>query len=489
MSVTRKFSHGVAWMAIGNWTEQAVNFAVFVTLARLLGAKDYGLLAMASVFIVLSESLVRESLSEYLIAAKAPTREDFNATFWLLVALGCLLALALIGCSGIAARIYGEPEVRPIIMALSPSVVIVALNAVPVAILRRDLNFRVLSLRAIAGVVIGGVVGITMALKGFGVWSFVAQWLTLISTNAVMAWTAVEWRPGFATTRAHVREAALFGGQVLGLRAGELAATQTPLLVIGATLGPEATGLYSVAWRLVETLSFLIVTPLRMASQSAFAALSREGSGAGELLLDISRLTGTVALPFFAGLGVLAAPILVLVFGPNWLGAAAVLSALSLMGVYLCFTRVQMSFCLASGKAGAITILAWAVVALGALLSWLASPFGLVPAALGLIVAHFVLWPVYFRIVTRISGHPIADFLTIHIKPLIGAAIMGGVVAVVARWVDGPRAVYILSICVPIGLLVYLTFAWFTMRDRFHLLLTYVRGQPESAVPAEAAKI
>ena len=61
--------------------------------------------------------------------------------------------------------------------------------------------------------------------------------------------------------------------------------------------------------------------------------------------------------------------------------------------------------------------------------------------------------------------------------------------AVVARWVDGPRAVYILSICVPIGLLVYLTFAWFTMRDRFHLLLTYVRGQPESAVPAEAAKI
>ena len=488
MSVTQKFSRGVAWMAIGNWTEQAVNFAVFVTLARLLGAKDYGLLAMASVFIVLSESLVRESLSEYLIAAKAPTSEDFNATFWLLAALGCLLALLLIACSGIAARVYGEPEVRNIIIALSPSVVIVALNAVPVAILRRELNFRVLSLRAIAGVVLGGVVGITMALKGFGVWSFVAQWLTLIATNAVMAWTAVDWRPGFATTKAHVREAALFGGQVLGLRAGELAATQTPLLVIGATLGPEATGLYSVAWRLVETLSFLIVTPIRMASQSAFAALSREGNGAGQLLLDISRLTGTVALPFFVGLGALSGPMLVFVFGLNWYAAAPVLSVLSGMGIYLCLTRVQMSFCLASGRAGAITLLAWGVVGLGALLSWLASPFGLVPAALGLVAAHYLLWPVYFRIVSLISMRPVTDMLTIHGKPLAGALIMGIAVALVARWVDGLHAVIVLGICVPTGVAIYMAYAWLTMRDRFQLLLTYVRGQQEITNPAENAK-
>ena len=140
MSIAQKFSHSVAWMAIGNWTEQAVNFAVFVTLARLLGAKDYGLLAMASVFVVLSEALVRESVSEYLIAAKDPTPEDYNATFWLLAALGLGLALLLAAIAGPAAQAYGQPEVRAIILALCPSVLIVALNAVPVAILRRDLS-------------------------------------------------------------------------------------------------------------------------------------------------------------------------------------------------------------------------------------------------------------------------------------------------------------------------------------------------------------
>ncbi len=476
MSIARKFGQSVAWMAIGNWTEQAVNFAVFVTLARLLGAKDYGLLAMASVFIVISEALVRESLSEYLIAAKDPTPADYNATFWLLAGLGGGLALILAALSGLAAGIYGEPEVQSIIVALSPSVLIVALNAVPVAILRRELNFRILSLRAIAGVVVGGVVGITMALMGFGVWSFVAQWLTLISTNAVMAWTAVDWRPGSAFSRQDMRRAATFGGQVLGLRAGELAATQTPLLVIGATLGPEATGLFSVAWRLVETLSFLIVTPLRMASQSAFAALARQGGGAGDLLLDISRLTGLVAFPFFAGLAVLASPMLGLIFGQKWLAAAPVLSVMALMGIYVCINRVQMSFCLAAGRAAAITFLAWAVVGLGAVLCWFTSPFGLVPVAAALVGAHYLLWPVYFRIVARLADLPVAALVTCHVLPALCAVIMAVCVALTARAFGGLGPTMVLAVTVPVGVTVFGALALLLMRDRFELLWSYVSG-------------
>ena len=476
MSVTRQFSHGVAWMAIGNWIEQAVNFAVFVTLARLLGAKDYGLLAMASVFIVLCESLVRESLSEYLIAAHDPQPEDYNATFWLLAGLGVVLALALALVSGIAARTYGEPQVRHLILALSPSVIIVALNAVPVAILRRNLSFRILSLRAIAGVILGGVVGIGMALNGYGVWSFVGQWLVLISTNAIMAWTAVDWRPG-VTTPVHLQKAASFGAQVLGLRAGELAATQTPLLVIGATLGPEATGLFSVAWRLVETLSFLIVTPLRQASQSAFAALSRQGGGAGELLLDIARLTGLVALPFFAGLSVLSGPIIALVFGAQWAAAAPVLSVMSAMGVYICISRVQMAFCLAAGQAGAISALAWAIVVLAAGLIWLASGWGIVAVAWAVVLAHFLLWPIYFATVARIAGLQAISFVTPHLLPLLGASLMAVFVALLANRVAGQSAPVVLALTVPTGMAIYLAFALTSMRDRFALLAKYMRGQ------------
>ncbi len=476
MSVTQQFSRGVAWMAIGNWVEQAVNFAVFVTLARLLGAKDYGLLAMASVFIVMAESLVRESLSEYLIAANELEEEDLNATFWLLIGLGVMLAILLLLLAGPASRTYGEPQVRTLILALAPSVMIVAVNAVPVAILRRAMDFRILSLRAIAGVVLGGVVGIGMALAGFGVWSFAGQWLVMISTNAVMAWGAVDWRPGLRTSQFHLIRAARFGVKVLGLRAGELAATQTPMLMIGATLGPEATGLYAVAWRLVEALSFLIATPLRQASQSAFAALGREGGDAGALLLDLGRMTGFVALPFFTGLAVLAAPIILLVFGSQWQAASPVLSALAAMGLFICIGRVQGSFALAAGRAGMLAGLVWSIVGLMAGLSWVASAQGIVAVAAAVVLANYLVWPLYFRLAASIAAMPVRGFMQCHLLPLVGSGLMGAGVLFLAgqrpEW--GPLAQ--LAVLVPVGVAIYGAFALIFMRGRFQLLLNLARG-------------
>ncbi len=478
MSVARAFGRGVAWMAVGNWVEQAANFAVFVTLARLLGARDYGLLSMASVFIVLSESLVRESLSEYLIAAKGLEDEDLNATFWLLIGLGAVLALVLALIAPVAAWAYGEPQVAWIILALAPSVLIVAANAVPVAILRRDLAFRILSIRAVAGVILGGAVGIGLALAGFGVWSFVGQWLVMISTNALLAWGAVGWRPGRRTSRGHLRRAAAFGGQVLTLRAGELIATQVPTLVTGATLGAEAAGLYAVAWRLVETLSFLIVTPLRQASQSAFAALMRQGGGgAGRLLLDLARLTGAVALPFFTGLSVLAGPMILLVFGPGWAGAAPVLSVLAAMGIYICLARVQVAFCLAAGRAAAIAGLAWLAAGLMAILIWGASRHGIVAVAGAAVAAPLCLWPFYYRTVGRIAGRSPWPMVTCHLLPAVLAALMGLAVWLLAGQVRDARPVVQLALTVPFGAIIYAGLAWITMRDRFGLMARVLRGQ------------
>ncbi|WP_413867228.1 oligosaccharide flippase family protein [Albidovulum sp.] len=480
MSVGHKFIRGVAWMLAGGWTEQAINFAVFVTMAKLLGPELYGLLSMAAVFIVLAEALVRESVSEYLIAAHDPGAEDYNATFWLTAALGLVLALALWAASGAIAALYGQPQVAGLIRGLSVTVLLIAFTAVPVAILRREFNFRVLSLRAIAGVVAGGAVGIGMAMAGYGVWSFVGQWIAMITTNVVMAWTAVDWRPGLVTTRSHLVRAGGFGAQVLGLRAAELAAAQLPTLMIGATLGPLATGLYSVSWRLVETLTFLISTPLRMVSQPAFAAVTREGGRAGDLLLDIARLTGVAAFPFFLGLAVVAEPVLRLVFGPEWLGAGPVLSVLAFLGLYLSVAGVQQSFCLAAGRAGEITLLAWGNVLLGGVLILLAARWGLVAITAGFVAAHYLLWIFRFRLVARLGDIPVAPLLTCNILPALAGGVMAAAVILVQRALDGAPLAVSVAASILAGMAVYGGLALLLMRDRIGLFLSYARPAPEA---------
>ncbi len=94
-------------------------------------------------------------------------------------------------------------------------------------------------------------------------------------------------------------------------------------------------------------------------------------------LLDISRLSGLAAFPAFFGLATLSEPLLLLVFGPQWVGAAPVLSVLAMIGAYLCIEKVNQSFCLAAGKAGAVTLLSWVEVVLASGLIWLGSRWGI----------------------------------------------------------------------------------------------------------------
>ena len=476
MSVERQFTKGVAWMAAGNWTEQAVNFVLFVLLARLLGAEVFGLAAMAAAFVLLSEFLVRESLSEILIAKDAPEPGHFNAAFWLLSGLGALLTLALVLCSGLIGAFYGHPVVGNLMIGFSPTVLLIAFTAVPVAILRRALKFKVLSLRALAGVVVGGIVGLGMAWAGYGAWALVGQRLAQVGTNVVMAWGAVDWRPSMGFERRHARDVLGFGSKVLGLRAAELVSTQTPIIIIGRTLGAASLGQFAIAWRLIEIGSFLIVTPLRMVAQPAFAAITRAGENPAKLLGDIGRISSLAAFPAFVGLAVLATPAVRVLFGQGWGDAAGVLNILALVGIYFCIEKVQQAFCLAAGQAGRLTALAWVEALVGVVIIWAASGWGLAGVSAAFVLRYLLLWPFRFRIVAAIGSTSITALAGVFVLPAMLSAAMGGAVWAVLQAASGANAPVLVILGALTGLVVFSLGTLLIMRDRIALARRYLAG-------------
>ena len=88
MSIQKKFASGVAWMSAGGWIEQAINFVIFAILARLLGVETFGFLAMAAAFVLISESIVREFVSEILPPVSA---RQAQATENCRCLIGCVL--------------------------------------------------------------------------------------------------------------------------------------------------------------------------------------------------------------------------------------------------------------------------------------------------------------------------------------------------------------------------------------------------------------
>ena len=212
-----------------------------------------------------------------------------------------------------------------------------------------------------------------------------------------------------------------------------------------------------------------------MVSQPAFAAVRREGGRAGDLLLDIARLTGVVAFPFFVGLAVVAEPVLRLVFGAEWLGAAPVLSVMAFLGLYFSIAMVQQSFCLAAGKAGEITILTWGNVALGAVLMLIAARWGLVAITAAFVAAHFALWIFRYRLVARLGDMAVMPLLACNAMPALATAVMAGAVVMIHETLSGMPLVVDVAVSILSGVVVFAVLTLLFMRDRLRLLLSYAR--------------
>ncbi|MBK7733707.1 MAG: oligosaccharide flippase family protein [Bacteroidales bacterium] len=97
----------------------------------------------------------------------------------------------------------------------SIGIILNSMSSVHVAILTRQLNFRRQTWLSLAGALISGITGLSLALSGFEVWALVFQ--TLAGNLIYMAglWITSKWRPLFVFNRVSFMELFGFGYKVL----------------------------------------------------------------------------------------------------------------------------------------------------------------------------------------------------------------------------------------------------------------------------------
>jgi PST family polysaccharide transporter len=465
------------WMFAGNWTEQILNLIIFVIIARLLGAESFGLAMMAIVVAVFAEFLVRDSISDALISLEQLDRGHIDAVFWFLNIFAVFIVLAVVSLADTVSVIYDEPRVADLLRSLSPTVLLVALSGVPVAMLRRQLKFRLLAMRATAGMILGGAVGITMATMEYGAWSLVGQRLVQVSVNSIIVWIAQPWRPALLPSLRHFQEIRDFGSKMIGVRAAEFFSFQAPSLVIAGFLGPTQFGYYTLALRVVEMLSVFLIVPIRFVAQPVFAMLRSDEAGARELLRDTTLLTALITFPTFAGLAAVAPSVILQVFGPGWEPTIPVLRILCFAGFYLSLARLHQAFLLGRGRAGWSFAVQAAEALLGVVAVLAAGYHGLVAIAAAVTVRYYLIWPMNFIMINRLIG---IDFVQ-YARPLlsiIGACFL--MVVAVLLWEDmtvawGP-GILELGSAILVGVIVYAIFVYLAMSNELIKLRRYLRS-------------
>ena len=476
------FGANVAWMAGGNWGEHVISFLIYVALARILGAETFGLVAMASALVILAEAMVRETLTEWLIAEKEPEPGHYDALFWTLGGVSLVIFAGLYFGAGFIARAMGEEQIAPLIQVLAIVVPMTGFTGVPVAILRRNARFDILGARAVVGVVVGGSVGLALALSGAGAWALVIFRILLVAANEIMAWVFAGWRPGFKGRLHHLRSFLSMGLSTFWLQAAYLVSIQSATVIFGAMLGPVAAGFFSLAWRLTEILTFLVNVPFAMVSQTAFAATRRRGEDVTSFMDTVLRVTTLPSLAVFSGLAVLAGPFIRFCFGEEWVPAAAIVQVLCIVGLYRSVERIQHVFCLALGQAKGLAVITTIEAIAGIVVMVLLVPYGAVAVTLGFALRYIVFWPLRFAYASRFGGVSLGRTAALMAPGLMAA---GAMVAVLLAMIHGlgldPYRLFWLGVLITTGAAVFVGFVALFMPNRIESARLLIGWETASA--------
>src|SRR5688572_8087888 len=205
MTLTKSVLHATSWSAVSQITRQVSQLAVTVVLARLVSPEDFGIVAMASVvtgFVILLSDL---GMSAAVIQKADENRGFLSAVFWVNVAFGVIVMLALIAAAPLIASFYREERLVPVLRALSICFPLAGLVALQRALFEKAMSFYLLARIEMVATAIGGAIGIAVALGGGGIWALVAQTIVVLAVMAAGLWAQSAWRPRFEMNLQEIR--------------------------------------------------------------------------------------------------------------------------------------------------------------------------------------------------------------------------------------------------------------------------------------------
>jgi O-antigen/teichoic acid export membrane protein len=306
------------WALGQNYIVLGIQFVASMIVARLLTPREMGIFSVAVVIVGFANILRDFGVGDYIVQEKDLTRDRIKSALAVNVGLAWLLAFILFVGAWPAAEFFREPGVKSVMQILSLNFLLVPFGSVPMAIIRRDMNFAVIAkARVLSGLTSAGM-AVLLAYYGE---SYRSMAWGAVAGSTVTILISVWYRPERMPFMPGIRElkrVLSFGTFASGtFILSEIDKSVTDL-ILGRTLGMGPVGIFGRAQGLVQLIDRILMNSVWAVALPYFAQKDRAGTDVlAPFLRTVSLLTGLV-WPFAILLGTMAYPVIRVLFGTQW---------------------------------------------------------------------------------------------------------------------------------------------------------------------------
>jgi PST family polysaccharide transporter len=432
-SLKNRTIKGLTWSVLASFVKQVLTFTIGVILARLLSPAEFGIIGMIAVFTGLVSTFMEQGLGSAIIHKQDIEKRHLDSIFWFNVGIGFFCTIAFMILSFPIAKFYKNPVLQPITFMISFNFFLGSFNIVQNALLNKKVDFKRLAIIDTLSVLVGGFIGIFLALAKFGVWALVWQTLATTFTTVIVMWVTSSWRPGIVFNISALKEIFKYSTNLLGFNILNYWTRNFDNLLIGRFIGSFALGIYAKAYQ-------LMLLPLTQVSQvisrvmfPILSEIQHDKKKIKSIYLKSIQCIALITFPLMLTFWVVNNDFVLAVYGEKWESMIPILYVLILCGmiqsigtttgwIYNSIGRTDIQFkwgILAAivRTAGFIIGLRWGVM--GVAISYF-------------ITGYFILWYPSWSISGRLIDLKFSEMLRCLASPFYCA-----IAAAVSAWILG----------------------------------------------------
>ena len=320
-SLKQKTVRGVGWSFLDNIANQGVTFLVGLVLARLLTPAEYGVMAIITIFIAVSTSIVDSGFSNALIRKVDSRRIDYNTVFYFNLVVSLLLYVVLYFAAPLIADFFREPILIKVMRVIAWILVINAFAIIPRTLLVKEVDFKTQTKVSLISSITSGFIGVGMAVAGMGVWSLVGQQLSRQLLNTLFLWVFCRWRPVWEFSVQSFKELFNYGSKLLLSGLLDTVWREIYYVVIGRCYAPAVLGQYTRAQQFSVIFSSNLNSVVQRVSFPVLSSIQNEAERMREAYRRIIKITMLITFACMLGLAAMAKPLLLLLIGEQWMQA------------------------------------------------------------------------------------------------------------------------------------------------------------------------
>lgn len=342
------------WKSAERFVSQGVSFVVSIILARLLLPEDYGVVAMALVFISFADVFANTGLSTALVQKKDAKESDFSTVFYCSLLVSMILYGTLYILAPLISSFYNDGSMTVLIRVFAIRVPLSVLLSVQQAYISRHMLFERLFWSTLGGTLLSGLVGIVLAFWGFGVWALVAQYFANTIANTIVLLVTVPWRPQLLFSWKSARQLISYGWKILAANLSGTFFAQLRSLLVGKFYTSADLAHYNKGQQFPMFLYHNLGGAIMAVLFPALSDYSDDIARVKEYTRRAEKTIVFILLPLMFGMAAVAEEFIIVLLGTEWIGCIPFLQILSVSCAVEVFGIAQFEALKAIGRSDAV---------------------------------------------------------------------------------------------------------------------------------------